>query len=89
MDPVIAKTVVSRKKSISVLEAEVAALESKISTASAPAAVVVLRDMAKVKSLRLTKLRGELAALEQLLVDERQLELPAGGPGGPGRPGRR
>lgn len=89
MDPVIAKTVESRKKSVAVLVADVAGLEAKIAACSSPAAAVVLRDMAKVKKQRLVKLQAELAVLEQLLVDERQAELPGTGPAAPGRPPRR
>ncbi len=83
MDPVIAKSIVSRKKSISVLQTDIAVLEAKAKTSEAPAAVLVLREMAKIKSQRLVKLQAELVALEQLLVDERQLEVPGTvGPGG-------
>lgn len=98
MDPIIAKTIVSRKKSIAVLETEIAAIELKIKLAAIPAAVVVLRDMVKVKQLRLTKLKAELVALEQLVApDVDQVELPgvaaapaAPPPGGPVKvPGRR
>ena len=81
MDAVIAKAVVSRKKSIAVLEGEIAILAAKRSGASSPSAVLVLAEMSKVKELRLAKLRGELVALEQLLVDDRQVELPGVKPG--------
>lgn len=90
MDSVVAKAIVSRKKSIGVLEAEVAALELRVKACTLPAPAVVLREMLKVKQQRLSKLQAELVGLEELVKAEAGPELPFnGGAGGPGRPPRR
>lgn len=89
MDSVVAKAIVSRKKSIGVLEAEVAALEARIAGCTLPAPAVVLREMKKVKEQRLAKLRAEVVGLEELVKAEAGPELPLP-PVAPGRPpGRR
>lgn len=75
MDSVVAKAIVSRKKSIGTLEAEIASLESKAGIAASPSGVLVLKEMIKVKAQRVTKLKAELAGLEELARAE-QPELP-------------
>lgn len=81
MDSVIAKAIVSRKKSIASIEAEMNALLTKSSFATSPSAVLVLKDMVKVKEQRVAKLRAELAGLEELAAAA-QPELPGVAKGG-------
>ena len=89
MDASLAKLIQSRKKSIAVLEKDVADFESKASFASSPSGVLVLKEVVKVKNQRLAKLREELAGLEEL-ARAAQPELPGTAPAAPKPPpGRR
>lgn len=69
---------VSRKKSIATIEAEVAEWKTQIERLPAGEGRKALEDIVKVKEARLVKLRAELVALQAVLrPDDRQVELPA------------
>lgn len=68
---------VSRKKSIATLEAEVAEWKSRVATLPPGEGRAALEGLIKVKEQRLNKLRSELTALQAVLrPDDRQVELP-------------
>lgn len=69
---------VSRKRSIATLEAEIGEWKSQISGMVAGEGRAALEGIVKVKEQRLAKLRAELVALQAVLrPDDRQVELPA------------
>lgn len=69
---------VSRKKSIATIEAEVAEWKSQIANLPPGEGRAALEGIVKVKEARLVKLRAELVALQAVLrPDDRQVELPA------------
>lgn len=70
MDSMIAKLVVSREKSIKVLEAEVAKLEQLAASSRVPAAQASLLSVVQVKRQRLVKLEAELAGLKEAARQE-------------------
>lgn len=84
MDASLAKLIQSRKKSIAAIEKDVADLESRAAGAVSPSGVLVLKDVIKVKSQRLGKLREELAGLEELAAAA-QPSLPGVAKAAPGR----
>lgn len=78
MDSMIAKLIVSREKSVKVLEAEVAKLDQLASQSRVPAVQASLEAVALVKRQRLVKLLAELAAFRS--EGNRQTEIPAVAP---------
>lgn len=79
MDPMIAKIILSRKKSIAKLDSEIAALDAQIKASGVPSVVAALTSLKTVRVQRRSKLAEEVAGLE--LVDDRQLEVPGSRPG--------
>lgn len=84
MDASLAKLIQSRKKSIAVIEKDIADLDSRAAGAASPSGVLVLKDVIKVKAQRLAKLREELVGLEELAAAA-QPALPGVGKPPPGR----
>lgn len=78
MDPVFAKLVQSRKKSIAALESDVAKFEALLAQTRNPQAAASLESVVVVKRQRLEKLRGELVGFLELA--NAQLEIPAAKP---------
>lgn len=73
---IVTKTIISRRKSIAVLESECSELDAKIRTVGpASPAGVALAGVLTVKTQRLVKLREELKGLEPLIADPRQTEI--------------
>lgn len=75
MDSMIAKLIVSREKSVKVLQAELARLDALAAGSRVPAAQASLESVALVKRQRLVKLQDELAGLRQ--AAGAQVEIPA------------
>lgn len=74
MDPMIAKLIESRKKSIATLQADIAKFDALMANTKVSSVAASLVAVAKVKKQRLVKLQEELAGLEQAAAA--QLELP-------------
>lgn len=69
---------VSRKRSIAVIEAELGEWKSQIAGMAAGEGRAALEGIVRVKEQRLLKLRAEVVALHAVLLpDDRQVELPA------------
>lgn len=69
---------VSRKKSIATIEAEIAEWNAQIVALPPGEGRAALESIVRVKAQRLAKLRAELVALQAVLrPDDRQVELPA------------
>lgn len=76
MDPVFAKLIESREKSIKVLESEIARFDELMSSSKVASVAASLVSVAKVKRQRLEKLRGELLGLRQAAAAQMDL-IPA------------
>lgn len=69
---------VSRKRSIATIEAEVAEWKAQIATMPAGEGRAALEGIVRVKEQRLLKLRAEVVALQAVIrPDDRQVELPS------------
>ena len=76
MDSVLVKILMSRKKSVAKLEAELVDLAAKRANAT-PSVAAVLQSVINVQTQRLSRLKAEVAALEgSRMRDERQVEIP-------------
>lgn len=77
MDSVLVKILMSRKKSVAKLEAELVDLAAKRANAT-PSVAAVLQSVINVQTQRLSRLKAEVAALEAegpTAKDDRQGEL--------------
>jgi hypothetical protein len=77
MDTMLAKLISSREKSIKVLEAEIARLQSMVKSAGSASTVLAFKSVVLVKEQRLSKLKDELAGF--VAEKMRQLEIPDSG----------
>lgn len=87
MDPMVAKLVSSRQKSVVAVKAQIESLERLKAGATNAGVVVALNGQLTVCRQRLSKLEAELAGFQELAgaPDARQVEVPGTGKPRPGR----
>lgn len=85
MDPMIAKLVTSRQKSVASVKSQIEAFERLKANATNAGVVVALNGQLTVARQRLAKLEAELAGFQELAGDPRQVDVPGTGKTRPGR----